>query len=121
MDEIYSYCTKCKTLFADEGPHEAKHHGKYMKHRFSDPLIKLYNIEGNPVQITPILAKIITQLLQMIQENDSESGTQDGESGKLLPHITAVIKHCLCVINETEYVEEDEEGSASEEDESDDH
>jgi hypothetical protein len=97
-----------------KGAHEIKHHGKYMKKHIPDPLIKHYRVGGELVDITSILTRIITQLLQMINDYDCESDSFDGESRKLIPHFTAVIKRCLCVINETEYVE-DEDGSTSEE------
>jgi hypothetical protein len=119
MGIYYYYCTKCKTLVADEGPHEAKHHRKYMKRHFPGTLLGAIEIQGKAIEIIPTLSEIIKQLLISIRnDDDGKRPWERTKCAKILPYCTQLIKRSLSVLDDTEY-EEEVDGSTSEEDEDD--
>jgi hypothetical protein len=59
---------------------------------------------------------MMEHLLDFVHETEH----YEVKTAEVVMHMTKLIKHCLCIINETEYVEEDEDGSTSEEEQDDD-
>jgi hypothetical protein len=108
MDDCFYFCSKCKTVVAELGPHEAKHHQKYMRTRFSDPMLRHFKIEGSATEILPVFKKMISYLLLEIIDNGNPDATH------ILPYACQFIKRMLSVIHDDDYLATDEDASTCE-------
>jgi hypothetical protein len=92
MTSQYFYCSKCKYLFDQAGPHQYKHHKKHLLRYIPHPLIQDQEFGLDAMETVEDLLSIVSRLLHHINGStvlnlDGDDNTEDEEGDAYPPDV----------------------------------